>query len=110
MSILPLFGQENDTLKSTPKFVTGSVDQIKVDTTTGSAWITIGGDSTEYTFDPPDGAQQNYDSARHADRPISTKDTSLGEKLSHRRYPIIIHDDEGNSYTIYPDGTVVNGT
>lgn len=50
-SVLTLFGQEGETLQPNPKFVEGTVDDIKVDTTTGTAWITIGDDSLEFEFD-----------------------------------------------------------
>ena len=84
MSILPLFGQENDTLKFTPKFVTGSVERIQVETSGGSAWITIDGDSTEYEFDPPDRAPSKNNNTRDADRTTTRKDTSLSLELSNR--------------------------
>ena len=109
-STLPIFGQEKDTLVIIPNFVEGKVDNIFVDTTSQTAWITIGNDSTEYTFDPPDATPAKTKEKWHADRTTTRKDTSLSEELSHRYYPIIIHDDDGNSYTIYPDGTIENGT
>src|SRR5690554_740196 len=62
-----------------PIYVSGQVNDITVDTTSGTGWIYFNGDSLAFEFDPPD-------------------------------YPVIVHDDEGNSYTIYPDGNIENGT
>ena len=58
-----------------PYYVSGTVSSAGVDTTTGSAWVVVDGQTLTYTFNPPD-------------------------------YPIIVNDDSGNQYTIWPNGLI----
>lgn len=58
-----------------PIYVTGTIDSAWVDTTAGTAWVVVDGQSISFQFDPPD-------------------------------YPIVIHDDSGMAWTIYPNGTI----
>jgi hypothetical protein len=119
MSLFSVFGQDklsyydapkSDSLNSKILYVSGVVDSITVDTTSGTGWVYFNGDSLAFEFDPPDATLTTIKKKWYADRITSRKDTSFSAQLSHRYYPIIIHDDEGNSYIIYPDGRIENGT